>query len=128
MTVPGLTNGTAYTFAVRANNGIGNGPWSGYSKSVTPATKPGAPTIVGVNAGNAKATVSFKAPASDGGSRITLYTVISSEGQTASGRAGPITVKGLTNGLSCTFTVTATNNIGTGPASSPSGPVTPKAP
>jgi len=36
-TISGLTNGTAYTFTVRATNSIGNSPTSANSSSVTPA-------------------------------------------------------------------------------------------
>ncbi|HUV41080.1 MAG TPA: multicopper oxidase domain-containing protein [Sedimentisphaerales bacterium] len=93
---------------------------------VQTATAPGAPTDVTAVAGDAQATVSFTAPVSDGGSAITLYTVTSNpEGITASGPESPITVTGLTNGTAYTFTVTATNAIGTGPASAPSNSVTP---
>jgi 5'-nucleotidase len=49
-------------------------------------------------------------------------------GQTATGSASPITVTGLTNGDSYTFTVTATNAQGTGPASTASNAVTPVVP
>ncbi len=116
ITVSGLTNGTAYTFTVKATNAVGTGPASSPSKAVTPAKVPGAPTGVTAKAGNASATVSFAAPASDGGSPITSYIVTSSPGGiTASGPRSPITVKGLTNGTSYTFTVQAVNKIGTGP-------------
>ena len=126
ITVTGLTNGTAYTFTVTATNAIGTGPASSASKSVTPATIPGAPTGVTASAGNAQATVNFTAPASNGGSAVTGYTVISNPGGiTAKGAKSPITVKGLKNGTVYTFTVTATNKIGTGPASSASSSVTP---
>lgn len=37
VTVTGLTNGTAYTFTVKAINGVGTGPASAASNSVTPA-------------------------------------------------------------------------------------------
>jgi hypothetical protein len=126
ITVKGLTNGTAYTFTVTATNAIGTGPASKPSNKVMPVGVPGAPTKVTAKAGNAQVTVSFKAPASNGGSAITGYTVTSSAGQTAKGHASPITVKGLTNGTAYTFTVTATNKAGTGPASSASSPVTPE--
>ena len=89
---------------------------------------PGAPTGVTATAGNAQAKVSFTAP-SNGGSPITFYTVTSSPGGiTKSGISSPITVTGLTNGTAYTFTVKATNGVGTGPASSASNSVTPIAP
>ncbi len=91
-------------------------------------TVPGAPTIGTATAGNAQATVSFTPPMNNGGSAITSYTVTSSPGGiTRTGTASPITVTGLTNGTSYTFTVTATNSVGTGPASAPSNSVTPSA-
>lgn len=100
-----------------------------------PVTAPGAPTGVTAVAGNAQATVSFTAPAGDGGSPVTSYKVTATDhtdaargGQTATGSASPIGVTGLTNGDSYTFTVTATNSAGTGPASAPSNAVTPSAP
>jgi hypothetical protein len=126
ITVKGLTNGTGYTFTVTATNEIGTGPASKPSGKVTPVGVPGPPTGVTATAGNAQAKVSFKAPASNGGNLITGYTVTSSLGQAAKGHASPITVKGLTNGTAYTFTVTATNKAGTGPASSASNPVTPE--
>ena len=124
ITVANLTNGTAYTFTVKATNGIGNGPASVPSNSVTPYTVPDAPLDVTAKPGNTKATVSFKAPASNG-RPITGYTVTSSPGGIiANGASIPITVKGLTNGTAYTFTVTATNKAGTGAASNASSPVT----
>ncbi|MBF0516432.1 MAG: fibronectin type III domain-containing protein [Nitrospirae bacterium] len=129
ITVTGLTNGTAYTFTVKAINAIGTGPASSASNSVTPvAAVLGAPTSVTATAGNAQATVSFTAPASTGGNTITGYTVTSSPGAiTTAGSASPITVTGLTNGTAYTFTVKANIAIGTGPASSASNSVTPVA-
>ncbi len=124
ITVTGLTNGTAYTFTVTATNAAGTGAASAASNSVTPITVPGAPTSPSATPGNAEATVSFTPPASDGGSAITVYTVTSDPGGfTGTGSASPITVTGLNNAVAYTFTVTATNAAGTGPASAPSNSV-----
>ncbi len=87
---------------------------------------PSAPTGVTAVPGKAQAIVSFTAPASDGGSAITGYTVTSSPGGlTSTGSASPITVTGLMNGTAYTFTVTATNFAGPGAASTASNSVTP---
>jgi hypothetical protein len=127
--VLGLTNGTAYTFTVTATNANGTGPASSASNSVTPSaslTTPGAPTGVSATTGYEKATVTFTAPVNNGGSSITGYTVTSSPGGfTGNGTSSPITVTGLPALIAYTFTVTATNAIGTGPASSASNSVTP---
>jgi trimeric autotransporter adhesin len=129
ITVTELTNGTAYTFTVTATNVIGTSVASSASNSVTPVTVPGAPTIGTATAGNAQATITFTAPVSNGGSAITGYTVTSSPGsKTGTGTASPITLTGLTNGTSYTFTVTATNTIGNSVASSTSNSVTPSVP
>ena len=99
---------------------VGAGTWPGV---------PGAPTIGTATGGNASASVTFTAPANNGGSAITSYTVTSSPGSlTGTGASSPITVSGLTNGTAYTFTVTATNATGTGPASAASNSVTPAAP
>jgi hypothetical protein len=89
---------------------------------------PSAPTGVSATAGDGQATVTFNAPADNGGAAITDYTVTSSPGDiTATGASSPITVTGLTNGTAYTFTVTATNSVGTGLASASSNAVTPTA-
>ena len=93
------------------------------------ANAPGAPTIGTATAGDGEATISFTAPSSDGGSPITSYTATSSPGgitgTLSQSGSGSITVTGLTNATAYTFTVTATNAIGTSVASAASNSVIP---
>jgi titin len=129
--VTGLTNGTAYTFTVATLNGVGTGSGSAPSAAVTPATTPGAPTGISGASGNTQVTLSWTAPASDGGNAVTGYVVtpylggVAQTPTTFSSAATTQTVTGLTNGTAYTFTVAAINGAGTGPGSTPSGAVTP---
>ncbi|MFZ4859128.1 MAG: fibronectin type III domain-containing protein [Desulfuromonadaceae bacterium] len=96
------------------------------------ATAPGAPTDVTATGGNAQATVTFTAPASNGGAAITGYTVTSTPAGGVDSNAGTTglshVVTSLTNGTAYTFTATATNSVGTSGASAASNAVTPVAP
>ncbi|WP_433444954.1 fibronectin type III domain-containing protein [Nonomuraea sp. CA-141351] len=128
-TVTGLTNGTAYTFTVTATNAVGTSAASASSAPVTPrpaVSPPGPPLGVTASPGDGSAVVTWRAP-SDGGSPITGYTVTASPGGAKAITTGATTatVTGLTNGTAYTFTVTATNAVGTSAASAPSDPVTP---
>jgi alpha-tubulin suppressor-like RCC1 family protein len=130
ITVTGLVNGTAYTFTVKATNVNGASALSVASNSVTPAALPGAPTIGTATAGNALATVTFTAPASNGGSAVTSYTatsVVGAKTGTCTAPCTSINVTTLTNGTAYTFTVKATNAIGSSVASAASNSVTPAA-
>lgn len=127
-TVAGLASGAAYTFTVRATNAIGTGPASDPSAPVVALGPPGAPTgVVGIP-GNASALVAWAAPAWTGGAAITAYTATASPGGKSCtvSAATSCTVTGLANGSPYTFTVTAANTYGTGPASGASTAVTPR--
>ena len=128
ISVSGLSANTTYTFAVYSTNSVGSGP-NGYSNPVTTATVPGAPTIGTATLVGSNVSVTFTAPASDGGAPVTGYTVQAFvggvySGISASGSSSPITVTGLTRNTAYTFKVYATNVIGNGPLSSASNSVT----
>ena len=131
ITISGLSNGVAYTFTVNALNAVGEGSSSSSTNSVTPdapLTAPGVPVIGLATSGNSEASVNYIPPASNGGSAITSYTVTSTPGNiTSTGTTNPLRIIGLTNGVSYTFTVKATNAIGTGRESAPSNSVLPMA-
>ncbi len=125
---------TGYIFTPKSLKADVTGDLKG--QNFTGVTSPGAPTIGTVTGGNATASVSFTAPSSNGGSKIIHYTVTryikgKAAGNTIavvtsqSATPNPVTVKGLKNGNTYTFTVTATNAAGTSAASGFSSPVTP---
>ncbi|MDO8342729.1 MAG: DUF4347 domain-containing protein [Cellvibrio sp.] len=117
------------TFNLRASSG---GLTTADSSQLTAdPTVPDAPTIGTATAGDGQVDVTFTAPGSNGGSAITTYTATANPGGAFGTCAGPAactaTVSGLSNGTAYTFTVTATNAIGTSVASGASNSATPKA-
>jgi len=91
-------------------------------------TVPNAPTIGTATAtGATTATVSFTAPADNGGTPITSYTAVASPGgQSATisqSGSGTITVTGLTTNTNYTFTVFATNLAGNSASSAASNSI-----
>src|SRR5205823_11147470 len=92
-TFTGLTNGTAYTFKVAATNAVGTGSQSALSSAVTPVAVPSAPLLDGKTAGEGKASLTWTAPLSTGGTAISDYqvTVYNSSGGAATGVTGATT-------------------------------------
>ena len=98
------------------------------------AVVPGAATGVTAVPGNTQASVSWTAPASDGGLPVTGYTVSAQGGGTTvtqtedNPSVTSAVIGGLTNGTAYNITVAAVNPVGTGPAAAfPGNPVTPTA-
>ncbi|MGG4142554.1 fibronectin type III domain-containing protein [Paenibacillus algorifonticola] len=123
--VQNLSNGTAYYFIVKAGN-AGGLSLDSNEASTTPATVAAAPTNITAVAGDGQATVTFTAPADNGGSLVTGYQVTVTPGNaTVTGTTSPITITGLTNGTSYTFTVRAINAAGESEPSTVSDTITP---
>jgi hypothetical protein len=84
------------------------------------ATVPQAPTVQQVTPGNLSLTVAFQAPASDGGSPVTLYRAVCDDGGAAAeanAAFSPIVVTGLTAASPHLCRVAASNAVGEGPFS-----------
>ena len=125
-TVGGLTNGTRYSFRVAARNAVGLGPSSAVVMA-TPVWKPAAPAGLraavapasGVGSGQVR--LSWTAPSSTGGTRLTDYVIQrSTDGATwttlndGATTATTVTVGRLTNGTAYRFRVAARNAVGIG--------------
>ena len=129
-TIVGLTNGTTYAFTVVATNAAGTSSATPPQRLIpgTPPAAPGTPTAV---RGVGSVTVRWTAPTpTASGFPVSGYTVTSSPTARTCTVAAPstpvCTVATLGVGTSYTFTVTATNVVGTGPASTPSNPSVPE--
>src|SRR5207247_1630419 len=88
-----------------------------------PPTPPSAPPTLVATGGNAQVTLTWQAPASDGGSPITNYRIYrgtSSNGETLLATIGNVltyTDTSVTNGVTYYYQVSAVNAAGEGPRS-----------
>lgn len=132
-TLVNMTPNVLMYVRIRSVNSYGPSSPSG-SAYVTPRsqpTAPDAPASVQAVAGDSRASVRWVAPANNGGAVITSYVATSSPAggtctvTVASNTSLSCVVSNLTNGTEYTFTVTATNSVGTSPASAASNAVTP---
>lgn len=122
LVVSGLTNGLAYAVVVSATNAFGTGPASEPSPTASPGAAPSPPTMTSAIGGSGQAIVSWAA-ADPRGRPVTVYTVTASNGRRLTARDTRATFTGLEPGQ-YTFSVTATNALGTSAPSAPSNEVT----
>ena len=118
-----LTNGIGYAFTVVAFNVLGSSLASLPSPRVTPAGVPFAPDFASAVRGDGEATVSWTA-SNGNGSPITSYTVVSTpDNKSCTTTGASCVVKGLTNGTTYTFLVSANNAVGVSTSATPTNAI-----
>ena len=119
-TITGLAGAPAYQVKVAAINSVGTGVYSPHKiVTVIAATVPNAPTSLTLTGGNSQFTATWIAPANDGGSTITGYTLdyrlgVSGNWTSANVTGLTTTITGLTAAGSYQVRVAAVNSVGTG--------------
>ena len=127
--ITGLANGTAYTVSVTVTNAAGRTGPAGVSAPSTPSAASVPGKVSGFSKGrfagtspNLRVTVSWRAPADDGGSPIIRYRVRYGTGDRWTSWTGSTSpsyrLKGLRAGKKYTVQVRAVNAVGGGPRAS----------
>ena len=121
----GLDNAVEYTYRIFAINVAGDSDWTPASAFTLAhaARVPGAPTNVTATPGPGLVTLTWVAPAFNGGATITSYEYRQKEGEDSEGSYGtwkaagtksPFEVPNLKPGTTYTFQVAARNTVGRG--------------
>lgn len=127
-TITGLTNGQDYTFTVTATDEAGTGPASAASQPIHVDEAPDVPQAPTGTPGDKQISLTWPVPHTDG-SAVSSYTVVQSPGGAKLTVTSPsATFTGLTNGSGYTYTVDATNKVGTSAYSASSAAVVPAGP
>jgi len=138
ITIHGLVNGIRYQFEVAATDAVGTSQFSKPSLIIMPfaPTAPKPPANVAAAAHDSSASVAWTAVPDylNGGLPIIIYRVdVEIENQiersiTVPAAQTSVLISGLTNGVTYTFVVVATNQVGDSLPSLPSNAISPSAP
>ena len=114
----GLVNGQSYTYHIIAVNTAGDSEPS-EPVSITIGDIPSAPENLQATSGDEQLTLSWSTPSSDGGSSIHGYKIYRNNVHIGTTSFLTFSDTGLTNGQSYLYCVSAINNNGDSPCSSP---------
>lgn len=126
-TVSGLSNGTAVTFTVVAENSEGASA-EARTGAVTPFAVPTTPVITKAVAGDGRITVTLAPPAAGSPAPATYCVTYTGLPGCVLIASNPVVLTGLTNGTSYTLRVRAGNNLGYSDYSAATSALTPASP